>query len=154
MSHCGDGGCVGYEEREAYLNVGTSALSFKRRVIGTESYGSYELGHSYGPFQPVIAASASSLGDVWGGVGWTWEAWVGDFFVTSSFIPGLYVRGEGPRLGSPLEFRSILGVGYEFPWGKRVAVTFDHRSNGDTRAINPGVESWSVRYGAPSELGF
>jgi lipid A 3-O-deacylase len=122
---------------------------FQQDSIGTEIYATYDLPRSYGAFQPVAGASATTDGALWLGVGakWTTQNVIDSpFFVELSFMPGLYVQGDGPDLGSPLEFRGALGVGYRFDNGASLTVLTDHRSNGDLARINPGLETVGVRF--------
>ncbi|MFT6451401.1 MAG: hypothetical protein ACJA06_000884 [Halocynthiibacter sp.] len=145
LSYCKDG-CVRQQDAAAHLNFSLARVQYQEEFTSNEIYVSYELGTKYGPFQPTIAASATDRGSIWIGVGATWERSIGDFFVTSTLMPGLYSAGSGHNLGSVLEFRSILGAGYEFKNGGRIAVTYDHRSNGDIVNWNPGLETVAVRY--------
>ena len=38
----------------------------------------------------------------------------GPLFVEASLMPGYFSLGDGPDIGGSLQFRSALGVGYEF----------------------------------------
>ncbi|WP_373635788.1 acyloxyacyl hydrolase [Yoonia sp. SS1-5] len=49
-------------------------------------------------------------------------------------------------LGGEFHFRSAVGAGFEFDNGSTLMLSWDHRSNGDTRATKPGLENLSVRY--------
>lgn len=145
LTYCKDG-CVREQDATARLNFSLARVQYQDKFTSNEIYVSYEFGKKFGPFQPTVAASATDLGSVWIGAGATWERSLGDFFVTSSLMPGIYTAGSGHNLGSVLEFRSILGAGYEFRNGGRIAVTYDHRSNGDIANRNPGLETVAVRY--------
>ncbi|MFG5384568.1 acyloxyacyl hydrolase [Yoonia sp. R2-816] len=56
------------------------------------------------------------------------------------------MRGDGPDLGGEVHFRAAIGAGYEFDNGSTLTLSWDHWSNGDTRATNPGLENLSIRY--------
>ncbi|MDE1901170.1 MAG: acyloxyacyl hydrolase [Alphaproteobacteria bacterium] len=54
---------------------------------------------------------------------------------------GLYTRGNDPRwLGSPLEFRSQLELGWQFDNGYRLSGYISHLSNAGIAKANPGAE--------------
>ncbi|MBQ1202768.1 MAG: acyloxyacyl hydrolase [Loktanella sp.] len=142
-------GC--YEQRAAPARIALqlSDTYFQSDNISNEIYLTYDLPRSYGVFQPVIGASATSEGDLWLGAGakWTTQGVIdGPFFVELSFLPGLYLQGDGPDLGGPLEFRGALGVGYAFDNGATVTLLADHRSNADLGRINPGLETVGLRF--------
>ena len=142
-------GCTTLREAPARVALQLSETYFQSEQTSTEGYVTYDLARRYGVFQPVIGASATSDGDLWLGIGakWTTEQVIdGPFFVELSFLPGLYVQGDGPDLGLPLEFRGGIGVGYRFDNGATLSVLADHRSNGDLGDINPGLETIGIRY--------
>ena len=87
-------------------------------------------------------------GDLWAGGGAKWRNSIlkSDFFFEGSFQPGIYIREDGPDLGGVVQFRSALGVGYEFDNGGAVLMSFDHRSNGDFQTVNPGLETFALQY--------
>ena len=142
-------GCYQLRDAPARAALQISDTYFQSDNISNEIYATYDLARSYGAFQPVIGASATSDGDLWVGAGakWTTQNVIeGPFFVELSFMPGLYIQGDGPDLGGPLEFRGALGVGYAFDNGASVTVIADHRSNADLGRINPGLETIGVRF--------
>jgi len=142
-------GCMNQTSAQERLSFQAAAVEFQENIIGEEIYLGYDLGHKYGPFQPTIAASATDTGDIWLGAGFKWtsqDVFAGPVFVETSLIPGLYLAGDGPDIGGALQFRSALGVGYEFNNGATLTVSYDHRSNADTQAVNPGLETISIRY--------
>lgn len=121
---------------------------FQEEVIGTEVYGIYDLPKRYGAFQPTIGASLTSNNDFWMGAGGKWSTErVTDspIFIELSLMPGLYVRGDGPDLGFPVQFRGALGAGYNFDNGASISVFFDHRSNANLSEVNSGIETLGVR---------
>jgi hypothetical protein len=68
------------------------------------------------------------------------------WFVEASFMPGLCresARVNG--LGSPVEFRSLLGVGYRFGNGAQISLAAEHKSNAGISTTNPGVNLLSLR---------
>ncbi len=122
---------------------------FQEDVIGDEIYGIYDLPKRYGAFQPTIGASLTSDNDFWVGAGGKWSTErISDspIFIELSLMPGLYLSGDGPDLGFPLQFRGALGAGVNFNNGSSLAVFFDHRSNANASETNPGIETLGIRY--------
>ena len=77
-------------------------------------------------------------------------------FVEASFMPGLWVDFDHQYrvaafeqgLGHPLEFRSQIGVGWQFDPVSAVLLTLSHKSNANIpgAVANPGMEALQVRY--------
>lgn len=66
-----------------------------------------------------------------------------------SFAPGLYLQGNGKKLGFPIEFRSALELAYEFNNRARAGVQFYHLSNAHLGRKNPGVNAIALFVGIP-----
>ena len=66
-----------------------------------------------------------------------------------TFGTSLTDTGDGPDIGGSLQFRSALGVGYQFDNGATILAAYDHRSNADTQPLNPGLETVSIRLAIP-----
>lgn len=131
------------------FNLQAGQVIFQEDTIGEEIYAAYDLGTYYGPFQPTVGISGTMDGDYWVGAGAKWTSKnisPGPFFFEASLMPGLYAQGDGPDIGGALQFRSALGMGYQFDNGGTLSVLFDHRSNADTQEENPGLETLAVRY--------
>ncbi|HYD32859.1 MAG TPA: acyloxyacyl hydrolase [Azospirillaceae bacterium] len=114
---------------------GTSLLPF------TEPYASV---------RPWLGAEATSEGGVYGGGGILVDVPLGPFIFTPSFGAGLWSSGEGKDLGSPLEFRTQVEVGYEFENQSRFSLAYSHISNADVAEPNPGANSIVVYYHLPT----
>lgn len=87
--------------------------------------------------------------DIYVGVGVhaRWRLADGPWFLEASFMPGYYDQGQsGNDLGGNLQFRSLLGVGYELKSGNKISVAIDHKSNGSIEDQNPGEEMLVLRY--------
>jgi lipid A 3-O-deacylase len=141
-------GCLAQDSADRRLYIQTAGVQFNGDWLGSELVLGYDFDRSYGPFQPTMSVSTTHEGAVWAGVGAKWRVNAGssDVFFEGSLQPGLYVRGDGPELGSAVQFRSALGIGYEFNNGGAILMSFDHRSNGDFQPINPGLETLSIQY--------
>ncbi len=128
---------------------------FQEQSIGREAYVRYDMGTSFGPFQPTVGLSVTDSNDVWVGLGathtthfWTRPSGAGAY-AQLHFMPGLYAQGTGPDLGHDIEFRSGAEIGYQAKNGVRVGLSFDHRSNGDISSLNPGLETLQLRVSVP-----
>ena len=144
-----DTGCLARGSADGGLQLSVNRTIFQGDWIGTELYARYDLGHKYGPFQPVFGASVTDTGDIWIGNGAAIEWTFGRrdrAFMELSLLPGFYKQGSGPDLGGVLEARSGIAMGYEFANGGKLAVSFDHRSNADIYSTNPGLETFGVSY--------
>ncbi len=148
INECPDG-CLTRQDAPERFSIQGGDVIFQERDIGAEAYFGYDRDHRFGPFQPTYGLSLTDENAFWvgGGAKWTTKGFHdGPFFAELSFMPGLYAKGDGPKLGGPLHFRSAIGVGYEFDNGGTLTALFDHRSNGDVLPRNPGLETLSIRY--------
>ncbi|MEJ6401850.1 acyloxyacyl hydrolase [Yoonia sp. 2307UL14-13] len=142
-------GCLTRQDAPARLSIQGAQVIFQEDDIGEEIYVGYDSPYRYGPFHLTYGASVTDDGAAWIGAGAKWTTrniLDGPFFIETSFMPGLYARGDGPDLGGALHFRSALGAGYVFDNGATLTVSYDHRSNGDTQNVNPGLETLAIRY--------
>lgn len=142
-------GCLRPSDATARLSFQAAAVEYQEEIVGQEILLGYDFGVKYGPFQPTIAASVTEEGGAWIGAGGKWNTQdliSGPIFVEASLLPGLYFDNNDEDIGGLLQFRSSLGLGYEFSNGSTLLVSYDHRSNADTRDFNPGLETIAVRY--------
>ncbi|MFQ1700836.1 acyloxyacyl hydrolase [Loktanella agnita] len=142
-------GCTRLQDAPSRLSLQAANVIFQEDEIGQEIYLGYDAPYRYGPFHVTYGASVTDDGAAWIGAGAKWTTRnLSDkpFFIESSFMPGLYTQGDGPDLGGALHFRAAIGAGYVFGNGATLTVSYDHRSNGDTQDINPGLETLAIRY--------
>ena len=145
-------GCLAEAEVPSRVSIRVAKVEFQREIIGDEVYVGYDWGKTYGPFQPTIGVSANDQNALWIGAGTKWtstDLLGGPVFLEASFMPGFLTKGDGPDIGGAFHFRSSLGVGYEFDNGATILASYDHRSNGDLRELNPGLETIGVRFAFP-----
>ncbi|WP_050928236.1 acyloxyacyl hydrolase [Aestuariivita boseongensis] len=106
-----------------------------------------------GIFSAAFAAniSATEESDLFAGAGVALRwAWNGGWFVDLSVMPGYYDAGvPGNDLGSDLEFRSLLGLGYQFAGGQSLSLAITHKSNASLDNVNPGADAVLLRWHAP-----
>lgn len=77
-------------------------------------------------------------GYTYGGIGFE-KALFGGLYFYPNFSPGIYFRGNGVRLGCPVEFRSALELFYHLNCKLRLGWEFFHLSNAHLGHHNPGV---------------
>ena len=150
-----DTGCLARTPAQKALSLSFGDVIFQEKSIGREAYVRYDLGTSFGPFQPAVGLSITDTNDVWVGFGathttrfWDRPSGVGGY-AQLHFMPGVYAQGSGPNLGHDIEFRSGGEIGWQARSGVRVGVSYDHRSNGGISNVNPGMETLQLRVSVP-----
>ncbi|EAR50959.1 hypothetical protein OG2516_03123 [Oceanicola granulosus HTCC2516] len=150
LNHCATG-CLAPEPVTPRLSFQVANLEFQEESIGGEIFADYATGEARGPFQPVVGFSYSSENSAWLGFGLRTAMPLFDtgLVAEGALMPGFHATGDGPYLGGSLQFRSSLGMSYEFINEARVGVYYDHRSNADINRVNPGLETFGFRLSVP-----
>jgi hypothetical protein len=105
--------------------------------------------------KPMAGIEYTSEGSGWVGTGLYYDYHFGNnFFLTPSLAVGLYNDGGGKDLGSVIEFRSQIEVGYEFENASSVSAGLSHLSNAGLDDKNPGTEVLSLYYHMPVGMLF
>ena len=143
--------CLARHEVQDRISVSQGSLQYQGEVIGREIYARYDTKLAHGPFQTIVGASYSSLGDIWAGIGHSYTLAEGETgpFAEVHAMTGLYLNGSGPDLGGLVEFRSGAELGYRWESGLRVGLSYDHRSNAGIFPNNPGIETVQLRVSVP-----
>jgi len=150
-----DTGCLARTPAQEAISLSFGDVIFQRNSIGREMYMRYDLGTSFGPFQPAVGLSITDSNDVWVGLGAThttrfWDRPSGaGGYAQLHVMPGVHNRGSGPDLGHTVEFRSGAEIGYQASNGVRVGLSLDHRSNAGISGLNPGLETLQLRVSVP-----
>ena len=142
-------GCLKTVRSEPRISYQIADVQFDEDSIAREFYLGYDSHRSKGPFRPTYGLSLTTEGAAWFGIGWKWSSqniYDSPLFIETSLMPGVFTPGDGPDLGGNVQFRSAFGIGYEFDNGSTLSVLYDHRSNADTQALNPGLETLAIRY--------
>ena len=96
---------------------------------------------------PFIGMMANSDGAVHVFGGLMYDIKIGEnFFITPSFAPGIYHKGNSKNLDFLLEFRTQVEITIRLKNNARFGVNFNHISNGRLSLYNPGVESLALTY--------
>ncbi|MEM6307279.1 MAG: acyloxyacyl hydrolase [Pseudomonadota bacterium] len=151
INHCGtDAGCLGATEMTPRMSVAAGEWVPRTADVQNELYLRYDLAHGIGPFGNAVGLSVAEGGETWVGYGQTYTYDTNGFFAELHAMPGLYFDNGGYDLGSVIEFRSGIELGYQSPSGWRYGVSYDHRSNtGIWSDRNPGVETVMLRVSVP-----
>lgn len=72
-----------------------------------------------------------------------------DILLTPSFGVGFFSENNRIELGSPIEFRSAIELGYRFNHSGQLGISFGHISNGGLDGTNPGSETLKISYYFP-----
>jgi lipid A 3-O-deacylase len=106
----------------------------------------------YVKIKPFVGVEGTSDLGIYGLGGILFDIPLGPVVITPSFGAGLYGRGDGRDLGSVVEFRSQLEVGYRFENEMRVSVAYSHISNANLSETNPGVDIISAYFHVPVSM--
>ncbi len=100
--------------------------------------------------KPLAGVMATSDSAVYGYAGIAFDFYLWDRIVVApSFAAGYYSDGDGKDLGSAIEFRSGLELGWRFDSGARISAMIYHISNAHITDKNPGTEVLSIGYSFP-----
>jgi lipid A 3-O-deacylase len=100
--------------------------------------------------RPFGGVEATSDGALYGLGGFVFDVPLGKNFVFSPSIgAGLWSSGNGKYMGSFVEFRSTVELGYKFDSGTRLTGSFGHISNANITQINHGAEIASFNVHVP-----
>ena len=106
-------------------------------------------------FKPWAGIEATTDGAVYGLAGVLVDLFFGRrLVVTPSFGAGAYHDGSGKELGSIIEFRSQIEIGYRFNDRSRLSLALSHISNASIGDDNPGTEIVTLYYSIPFEKVF
>ncbi len=66
--------------------------------------------------------------------------------IKPSFAPGFYEKGDGKKLGSPLEFKSEIKIDLDIFENSKIGFSYSHLSNNDWGDVNPGTDNQTVTF--------
>lgn len=144
-------GCLARSDTQGYNAFSAGAVFLNEDQIASEIYLRRDTGRKFGPFQAIYGLSVTDEGSVWVGAGpaYTLPLNSDRFFVQLHTMAGLYLQGDGPDIGGPVEFRSGVELGFIADNGLRFGLSYDHRSNADLYEDNPGLETVQLRISMP-----
>ena len=71
---------------------------------------------------------------------------IGKLKILPSFTPGFYEKGNGKDLGSALEFKSEIKVGFDIFENSKIGYSYSHISNNDWGERNPGTDNQHITF--------
>ena len=97
-----------------------------------------------GKFSPVSGGFMIGNSSVYLYTGIEGQYGIGKFNILPSFTPGYYEKGDGKDLGSVLEFKSELKIGFDLFENSKVGYSYSHISNNDWGDSNPGTDNQQI----------
>jgi|TARA_B100001094_G_C17647329_1_gene537926 lipid A 3-O-deacylase len=99
-----------------------------------------------GKFKPVTGAFMTGKSSVYMYTGVEAQYGLGPLKILPSFAPGYYEKGDGKDLGSVLEFKSEVKVGFDIFENSELSYSYSHISNNDWGDTNPGTDNQQITF--------
>ena len=99
-----------------------------------------------GEFKPVTGAFMTGDSSVYFYTGIEAQYGIGPLKILPSFTPGYYEKGDGKDLGSVLEFKSEIKVGFDIFENSKLSYSYSHISNNDWGDKNPGTDNQHITF--------
>ena len=99
-----------------------------------------------GKFAPVTGAFVTGKDSLYFYTGVEGQYDVGPIKISPSFTPGYYEKGSGKDLGSALEFKSEIKLGFDILENSKLGYSYSHISNNDWGNTNPGTDNQQVTF--------
>ena len=99
-----------------------------------------------GKFKPVTGAFVTGKSSVYFYTGVEGQYDIGPIKILPSFTPGYYEKGDGKDLGSILEFKSEIKVGFDLFENSKLSYSYSHISNNDWGDTNPGTDNQQITF--------
>ena len=71
---------------------------------------------------------------------------IGPLKILPSFTPGYYDKGDGKDLGSVLEFKSEIKIGFDIFENSKLGYSYSHISNNEWGDRNPGTDNQQITF--------
>ena len=97
-----------------------------------------------GKIAPVSGAFVTGKNSLYFYTGIEGQYNLGPMNISPSFTPGYYEKGSGKELGSALEFKSEIKVGFDLLKGAKLGYSYSHISNNDWGSKNPGTDNQQI----------
>ncbi len=99
-----------------------------------------------GKFKPITGAFVTGDSSVYLYTGVEGQYGIGPLKILPSFAPGYYEKGDGKDLGSVLEFKSEIKVGFDIFENSKLSYSYSHISNNDWGNTNPGTDNQQITF--------
>jgi hypothetical protein len=99
-----------------------------------------------GKIAPVSGAFITGKNSLYFYTGIEGQYSLGPMNISPSFTPGYYDKGNGKDLGSELEFKSEVKIGFDIFKNSNVGYSYSHISNNDWGSTNPGTDNQQLTF--------
>ena len=99
-----------------------------------------------GKLAPVSGAFMTGKNSLYFYTGVEGQYNLGPMNISPSFTPGYYEKGNGKDLGSALEFKSEIKVGFNILSDSNFGYSYSHISNNDWGTTNPGTDNQQLTF--------
>ena len=99
-----------------------------------------------GKFKPITGAFMTGDSSLYFYTGVEGQYGIGPLKILPSFTPGYYEKGDGKDLGSVLEFKSEVKVGFDIFENSKLSYSYSHISNNDWGDTNPGTDNQQITF--------
>ena len=99
-----------------------------------------------GKLAPVTGAFVTGKDSLYFYTGVEGQYSIGLMNISPSFTPGYYDKGNGKDLGSALEFKSEVKVGFNIFKDSNLGYSYSHISNNDWGSTNPGTDNQQLTF--------
>ena len=99
-----------------------------------------------GKFSPISGAFVTGNSSVYLYTGIEGQYGIGPVKILPSLTPGFYEKGSGKDLGSALEFKSEIKIGFDIFENSKLGYSYSHISNNDWGETNPGTDNQQITF--------
>ena len=99
-----------------------------------------------GKFKPITGVFMTGKSSIYMYSGVEAEYGIGPLKILPSFTPGYYQKGDGKDLGSALEFKSEIKIGFDIFENSKLGYSYSHISNNDWGNVNPGTDNQQITF--------
>ena len=99
-----------------------------------------------GKFSPISGGFLTGKSSVYLYTGIEGQYDIGPIKILPSFAPGYYQKGDGKDLGSVLEFKSEVKIGFDIFENSQLGYSYSHISNNDWGKTNPGTDNQQITF--------
>ena len=99
-----------------------------------------------GKIAPVSGAFVTGKNSLYFYTGIEGQYSLGPMNISPSFTPGYYDKGNGKDLGSELEFKSEVKIGFDIFKNSNLGYSYSHISNNDWGSTNPGTDNQQLTF--------
>ena len=99
-----------------------------------------------GKFSPISGGFVTGKSAVYLYTGVEGQYDIGPLKILPSFSPGYYGKGDVKDLGSALEFKSEVKLGFDIFENTKLGYSYSHISNNDWGKTNPGTDNQQITF--------